>query len=240
MKVLAITTHRPEEVLEPISHMDTENVVLNVETTGGGVPPVWKIVTTVRNAILTHDPDIVLLDAYETIGVVTSLLCLRYRVPVVCRLVGNKWREYSEEFYTRAKDDGNYAELGQYYISMAMNRVTFALASGFVVVSTELKQVAQDQTSCPPERIRVVPVSIDPETMNGSSETARRRMGIDEERVLLTVTNLNYRGKMQGVKRILDEIQPILDERSDVAYVVAGGGRRHADVQEYVEKSFEG
>jgi glycosyltransferase involved in cell wall biosynthesis len=237
MKVLGITAHRAEEIAEPMAQMDAETFVLTIDPPAGLLAQVVETVRAVRTAMVEHDPDVVLLDAYETIGLVTVLLGLRYRTPVVCRLVGDRWREYSDEKIHRAKADRDYPALGRYYLSMAINRLLFRLADGFVVVSTELKSVVERRVGCPPERVHVVHVPLDPATMDGTTQEARRRLGIDERRVVLTVTNLKYEGKLRGVRQILDGIRPLLEERDDVAYVVAGGGRYHEALERDIEDS---
>ena len=57
----------------------------------------------------------------------------------------------------------------------------------------------------------------------------------DAGRRLLTVTNLNFRGKFEGVKQLVDAAVPVLRRRDDLEYVVAGDGRYHESLQRYLD-----
>ena len=238
--MLGITAHRAEEISGPMGNMNAETFVVSIEPRAGYLAQLVETTRSVREAMVTYQPDIVLLDAYETIGIVTVLLGMWYRTPVACRLVGNRWQEYREEKIHRAKAEQDYAALARYYVSMAMNRLLFRLVDGFVVVSTELKSVVEERTGCPPERVHVVHVPIDPAAMNGVAQNARQRLDIDEQWIVLTVTNLKYSGKLNGVRQILDGIRPLLEERDDVAYVVAGGGQYHPTLERHIKDAFDG
>jgi glycosyltransferase involved in cell wall biosynthesis len=109
-----------------------------------------------------------------------------------------------------------------------LNRYIFDRADGFVTVSTALRDVVTDRTGCPHERIGVVPIPITTDAFRtGSAAAARAAFGIDTERVLLTVTNLTFRAKYDGVRTILSEVLPLLRADDELSYVVAGGGQYH-------------
>lgn len=57
----------------------------------------------------------------------------------------------------------------------------------------------------------------------------------DENVRILTVTNLRYQQKAQGIMTILDGLQPLFDRDERLQYMIAGDGRAFEEVAEYVE-----
>lgn len=224
--LLVFTSHRPAEVVEPLRETDLDVTVVSVD--GGSLPA--RAVTTVRRtrrALATHDPDAVLLDCYEVMGALVTLLAGHYDVPVVDRLVGDTWLRF-ENGIREANADGELRRAATYRAILALDEFVFGRASGFVVVSDQLGEVVRDRTDCPPERIGTVPVPA-PGT-DGSVDDADR-FGIESDRVLLTVTNLKYRAKLRGVETVVSEVVPLLEADPDLAYVVAGGGEYASELR---------
>jgi len=52
---------------------------------------------------------------------------------------------------------------------------------------------------------------------------------------VLTVTNLRYKEKYDGVTTILEGLKPLFDERPDLTYAIAGGGRHLSALENYVQ-----
>jgi len=85
-----------------------------------------------------------------------------------------------------------------------------------------------------------VPVPLTTDTLEeGSGAAGRRALGIEEETVVLTVTNLKFEEKLEGVETTLSELAPLLRNDSELAYVVAGGGRHEAELRAEVERRFD-
>ncbi|WP_123621983.1 glycosyltransferase family 4 protein [Halorubrum sp. CSM-61] len=220
--VLVFTSHRPEEVVEPLRETDLDVAVVSVSD-DGSLPS--RAVTTVRRtrrALADHDPDAVLLDCYEAMGALVTLLADRRGVPLVDRLVGDTWLRF-ENGIREATADGEWGRAASYRAILAVDEFVFSRASGFLVVSDQLGEVVRRRTGCPPERIGTVPVPA-PGVKGGSPAGDAGRFGIDAGRVLLTVTNLKYRAKLRGVETALEDLVPLLDADPDLAYVIAGGG----------------
>jgi glycosyltransferase involved in cell wall biosynthesis len=226
--VLAVTAHRPEEVIASLSGMDAETRVLSIDASVG---PLRRVVTTTRRtrqAINEIQPDILLLDAYETIGAPATIVARHHDVPIVARLVADIWRKVEDEQLAVAREEGDLVGYSAHRVSHALNSFVLKRAAGFVAVSSALQTVIQRRTGHPPENIGVVPVPVTTDTgESGSASQARTRFGLGEKRVLLTVTNLDFRAKLDGVRRIVSEIAPLLRADEELAYLVAGGGRYH-------------
>ncbi|WP_144920665.1 glycosyltransferase family 4 protein [Halorubrum salsamenti] len=236
LSLLVFTSHRPEEVVEPLRETALDVAVVSVDD-GGSLPS--RSVATVRRtrrALAAHDPDAVLLDCYEAMGALVTLLADRRGVPVVDRLVGDTWLRF-ENGTREAKADGEWGRVAAYRAILGVDEFVFSRASGFVVVSDQLGEVVRRRTGCPPDRVGKVPVPAPggggraeegTEAEGGTGTIAPSddgdRFGVDADRVLLTVTNLKYRAKLRGVETALEEVLPLLEADPDLAYVVAGGG----------------
>ncbi|WP_418286672.1 glycosyltransferase family 4 protein [Halorubrum sp. DTA46] len=233
--VVAFTSHRPTEVVGPLRESDLDAEVVCVAADGSFVDRCVETVRRTRSALRRRDPDAVLLDCFEVMGVLVTLLSMAYRVPVVARLVGDTWLRF-ENAIRDARAAGRYRRAAYYRLALSIDEFVFARAIGFVVVSDALGEIVAERTSCPADRIRTVPVP-DPAleaTADGGASAAgadgnrdagpARKHGIEAETVLLTVTNLTYRAKLRGVDTVLDAVCPLLERDPGLAYVVAGGG----------------
>lgn len=240
LSLLVFTSHRPEEVVEPLRETDLDVAVVSVDD-GGSLPS--RAVATVRRtrrALAVHEPDAVLLDCYEAMGALVTLLADRRGVPVVDRLVGDTWLRF-ENGIREAKREGEWGRAAGYRAVLGVDEFVFSRASGFVVVSEQLGEVVRRRTGSPPERIGNVPVPAPgggAGAGGGETEpaTGGDRFGIDADRVLLTVTNLKYRAKLRGVETALEELLPLLEADPDLAYVVAGGGEYASELRSVLDE----
>lgn len=238
MKVLIVSSFRTGEVAEPAAHMQSAVEIVEVDRAGGLIERDVRVFVGTVRAIRRHDPDVALLDCFESMGFIAATICLLFRVPIIPRLVGDNWRTIGEEELARARTSGVMAVVVN-RLSTLLNEYIYRLASGFVVVSNDLADTVARRTGCPPDRIAVVPLPMAAEPA-GSAGEARRAHDIREDRVLLTVTNLNFRAKLDGVLTILEELRGTLEAQEDLGYVIAGGGFYHDRLVEEIDEAFGG
>lgn len=242
LSVLAVTSYRPEEIRNSVVGTDADVRILTLDSDVGPIARARTAVRRAGRAIRQHEPDLVLLDVYETIGAPVTWVASRYDVPIVARLVGDPWRKLTEERIEPARERRDPLEYVLNRTSHRLNRYVFERAAGFVVVSTELRHVVERRTGCAPERIGVVPVPVTTETGGSRSESAaaaQASLDVNTERVLLTVTNLKFRSKLTGVEAIVSEVRPLLRADPNLTYIVAGGGRYHSELVSALEERID-
>lgn len=237
-RVLVVTSFRKEEVTSPVECMTVPATVVTIEPSTARVGHVLETYEQVRTALSTHEPDVVLLDCYETMGVVVTALASRHDVPIVARLVGDSWRGYEQPALSELQGVGDVRRYALNRASHRLNRYIFRRVDGFVTVSHELKAIASSRTGCPAERIGVVPVPMTVDTLNGSETAGRDHTGVDERRTVLTVTNLNFREKFEGVELALSELKPLLEADDELCYVIAGSGHFLEPLEATIEELF--
>lgn len=233
-RILGFTDLRRRELETPLSAAGYEGDLIAVDPDGS----LWDRTTTQLvegyRAGRGDPPELVL--AYNGSGVLGILAVLFgwwFAVPVVVRVNGDVFRQHRErvhEHWSRRE----YAAAAAYALQAALTRLTFARADGFIVVSEELREVVHDRTGAPRSRIAVVhnPVPlVDPEGDGGTAVAPADGTA----RTLLTVTNLNFRGKLAGVETVIDEIWPTLPD--DVEYIIAGDGIYGGELEAYVEST---
>lgn len=239
LSVLVVTSYRPEEVLVPATWMNAETSVIRIDGENGPLRRGIEAARRTRRALRTHEPDVILLDCFEAIGAPVVAVATRYETPVVARLVAHIWRKMEDEVLAPAREQRKPLQYVRHRLSYQLNEYIFDRVDGFIVVSTELADVVSRRTDCPRERIGVVPVPVTTE-ISRSRDTApvREEFEITTDRVLLTVTNLNFRAKFDGVETILSEVAPLLRATPDLSYVIAGGGQYHSDVTAAIDEQF--
>ena len=238
LSVLIVTSHRPEEVLTPAAAMDADTAVIRIDGDDGPAKRGIEAARQTRHFLRTREPDVILLDCFEAIGAPVVEMAVQYDTPVVARLVADIWRKMETEALGPAHEQWNPLAYAHHRLGYQLNEFIFNRVDGFVVVSTELADVVSLRTGCPRERVGVVPVPVTADGNNSRDDTPAEEFGITTERVLLTVTNLKFRAKFDGIETILSEVGPVLRSNPDLSYVIAGGGQYHSDVLRAIDERF--
>jgi glycosyltransferase involved in cell wall biosynthesis len=250
LRVLVVTAGRAHEVTTPLRRTDCEVGTVGMDGSAGFLARNFEVVRRTWRATRQDDPDVVLIDVSALLGFLAAFVAVLAGSPVVCRFKGDNRRTLLERYEFHRDGLTKLLTLG---LSLALNRATYALACGHVVVSTELKRVVVDRLGCDPDRVRVIHVPIDPghfeETTTGRAcdeavavgdgERDHNRPDIDADTLILTVTNLRYRGKLRGAETALDGIVPVLVANDDVAYIVLGAGHYYERFRSYVDRAVD-
>ncbi|EMA04651.1 Glycosyltransferase involved in cell wall bisynthesis [Haloarcula vallismortis] len=230
--ILAFTALRPRELTDPLEATGYTGTVINIDndrTLPGRI--FQQIIQGVRNP--DFKPDVVMVyNGTGVLGIISLLFGWYYSAAVIVRVNGNVFRQHREktdEFLT----GGQYGAFLLYSLLGLATRVTYALADGYLVVSEELRHAIQTNTNCSESRIAVVH---NPVPDVSPPEDGQTPIGpAQHDRILLTVTNLNYEGKFEGVKQIIDSVGRDLPD--DVGYVIAGGGIYLEELRAYLDQA---
>ncbi|WP_086888354.1 glycosyltransferase family 4 protein [Natrarchaeobaculum aegyptiacum] len=232
MNVLVVTSHRPWELTEPLETTDVSVTTLEIDASRSLVQRTIDTVRGLYREFRGDRPDIVVVDVYEVSGLLTLLFSRLARTNVVVRLVGDRTGGVLLDQIQSARASGDRRSELVYRLMYLLSSVVISNADGAIVVSTDLKRTLCSRGTFRPERVAVVPVPFRMETLSdgGNTVDTNRRQLVQEEQVaeprtrLLTVTNLKYQSKYDGVRTILSEITPLLGTHEDLEYVIAGGG----------------
>ncbi|PSP43351.1 glycosyl transferase family 1 [Halobacteriales archaeon QH_6_64_20] len=112
----------------------------------------------------------------------------------------------------------------------ARTRWSTRVADALFVLSDVTRERLADRY--PVERARTVgrPIPVSRYASNASDPARSRR----DERVALTVTNLRYEGKFDGVRTILDGLKSLFERDDSLRYRIAGAGRYLPALPEHV------
>lgn len=232
MRIIVVTSSRASEVTDPIKYLDVKTTIVQVDPTESFIRRNIRLLLETRQSIRRHKPDAILLDSLEMTGFLVMLLSMWYRIPYICRLVGEQWRVL-KELYRPDRGHGQLRRL-RYHLSLYLNECIYANASGFITVSEELGEAIRQRTNHSRDQIETVPVPLTNDWNGGSANTARHQFNITESKIILTVTNLSFHKKYEGVQEIIDDLCDVLREYEDTAYIVAGDGTYYEDLLRYI------
>ncbi|WP_224447674.1 glycosyltransferase family 4 protein [Haloprofundus salilacus] len=239
MRVVGFTDLRPFELEAPLSAMDADSVVVALDPGANALERTVSQLRRGRAALRADDTDaIVVYNGSGMLGIVAVFLSLVYGVPLVVRANGDLFRQHDEK-RREHRQTGRWGAWLGYCGLAALTRVTFHYADGFVAVSESLAETLAGQTRCPRERIHVVPGPVTPSQYrpnpiaDGASDSDTGSMTV------LTVTNLQYRGKYLGARRLVDAMVELGERRDDVSFVIAGDGLYFDALERYVESRVE-
>ncbi|WP_458207719.1 glycosyltransferase family 4 protein [Haladaptatus sp. NG-SE-30] len=232
--VLGLTNMRVEEMKAPFNAMGSRGTLLTVDPSEG-VRAYLTAFVRGRRLLSKRDSDAVLVySGAGLLGVLGVLLSQWADVPLLVRQNGDVVRQHDESLREYWYDRDWWSLVVQALFA-SLTRITFRLADGYVPVSAALAAVVQRQTETPSERIVPVPNPVEVDEYDGPER------GIPFERttngdLLLTVTNLDFHGKYEGVTEIVAAMLPILRQRPDVEYIVAGDGRYYEPLKRFLDE----
>lgn len=227
MHVLGLTNMRFSEMRDPFEAMGEHGSLVTIDT-DGGVQAYLSAFRRGRRYIEEWDSDAILVyNGSGLIGIVGALLSHIYEIPLLIRINGDIIRQHREQAIQHI-ERREWWSLGMHALFASMTRITFRYATGFVPVSETLVDVLSDQTGDSVERFVPVPNPVRVEEYAiTESQVPSYRTGSGT--LLLTVTNLNFRGKYEGVVELVKSIVPVLRRHPDAEYVIAGDGRYYDD-----------
>lgn len=92
-------------------------------------------------------------------------------------------------------------------------------------VSRHTRRLFLTWASCTPEKVRVLPNTVDERFMPGPKpETLLARYGLHGKKVLLTVSRLAAAERYKGHDRVIRALAELSESHPDIVYVVAGDG----------------
>ncbi|WP_435181716.1 glycosyltransferase family 4 protein [Halorussus sp. AFM4] len=255
LHVLGLADMRVDEMRDPFDALGDRGTLVTVDP-DEGVAAYLAALRRGSRCVDSRDSDAVLVyNGSGLVGTVGTLLGRYHDVPVLIRLNGDIFRQHRETASEQA-GNGEWRSLAAHLPFALLTRAIFRGADGFVPVSAALDDVVGRQTGCPPDRVRSVPnpVSVgdyappadadsapdahaepasEPESDAASATPGVPPVGSGQR--LLTVTNLNFRGKYEGVEQLVDAVVPLLRRREDLQYVIAGDGRYHRRLLEFLD-----
>jgi glycosyltransferase involved in cell wall biosynthesis len=237
IRILGLTNMRIDEMRAPFEELDDRTALLTVDP-DDGIRAYLSVLVSGSRHIERHDTDVILTyNGTGLLGAVGMLLSRYYKIPHMIRLNGDIYRQHREKTLELLKSR-DWKMLATYLPFTLLTRAVFSRADSFLPVTSALTKTIHRQTDCPTERIVPVPNPVradeyaPPETEDGPQDG-------DESQQLLTVTNLNFRGKYEGVTELLDGVVPVLRRRPEVEYVIAGDGRYYERLNWYLEKQMD-
>jgi len=239
MHVLGLTDMRVDEMRDPFEELGARGTLVSIDPEDG-VGAYVGAFRTASECVDRRESDAIL--AYNgsgLVGVVGALLGRRHDVPFLIRQNGDVLRQHRETAVEQIRGR-EWRALAAHLPFALLSRATFGRADGFVPVTETLTATIHRQTGCPTDRIAAAPNPIRAEAYappEGERERGDAADGGDGGPRLVTVTNLDFRGKYEGVTRLLDGIVPLLRRRSGVEYVIAGDGRYHRKLRTYLDET---
>ena len=225
MKLIVLSTNRPEKLQIPLqtTSLNYEFYPLNKNITSLSY---WKTLLSAMYISLNNDYDAILCTGGGLVGVMTIGMSFVTSLDSLIRLNGNPLQSNREARRRALQDKAVIRYIGYYAIHLS-NVIAIKYSDGVLTVSSQLKNEIigmRNDTS-----VEFVPIHV-----NIYGEPVKTK-GCTDGLQILTVTNLGFEGKYQGVKKSVDRLQPFLRKQNEVNYVIAGGGRYLGDLQNYIQ-----
>lgn len=208
--------------MDSLAAADAETTMLTVDESVSRLRGYIRVLIAAQREVSTSSPDVILANYTGIVALIAVAIGRWFGIPTVVRLGGDPvhdFRERRQAFVRRNR----YRLVLKYLVLHAVTLIVFRWATGFVVVSDDLRDRIVQRVRCDATSIIVVPPPIDSQRYaNGS---AGEWVADDKyHRLVVTVTNLNFRGKFEGVCDLLRIMDRVIQREDNVSYVVAGDG----------------
>ena len=219
-KILIHTGERGSRIEEPLAHAG-----FSVVGVAGRTAQSTRLLKFSRLVIVMvkESPDLIFVDSAGLMCVSAYILSKIFRIPLALRLRADIWaiHEEQKEYYSIGR---RMYEL----ILLKMCEAVFERAARLFPVSEYLKGVMKEN-GIKEEKIRVLKISMDARRFHPAKKE-------DESIRLLSVANLNFKRKTEGLIDVIPVIDEIISQYGNVKYQIAGRGRFSKMLEENLKK----
>lgn len=172
-------------------------------------------------ALSEREYDLVQADELLVNGVLACGASIFPGTPFVVSVRG--WADY-----TNAHD-----QYGRFRDASIWLRTTTVLrrASSVIFLSERTRREFEDRYHVDDAAVIGRPIDID--HYRGGTDRRSDALSDDETFDLLTVTNLRYEEKFEGVKTVLDGLEQLFERHDELRYAIAGGGEYQRDLERF-------
>lgn len=242
MNVLVVATDRSQKIAQPLTAVECDVSVVSPNTRTNSFKRNANIIIQTWREITKNEFDVVIVRGTGLIGFACILIGFIFSIPVISRVAGDKFEEYKDHCLHNLK---NRKFIGVLHIILRMILfiICMIFSTGIIVVSEHLRDKYDIFSRLANQTIIVIPVSINIETPGSRDDEHHKVRDLYTEghnldtRLLLTVTNLDFYKKYLGVIQSIQGITPVLQDRPNVEYVIAGNGRYQGCLESYIEET---
>jgi glycosyltransferase involved in cell wall biosynthesis len=235
MRILLVAGHRPWKSAEPLKRVkaDFQTVILNPRR-----PDIANLVTEtvgILSKSITYRPEIVLCHGAIHNSFTALVLVRLISRPFVVRAAGDIFEDYRTNmaYYRKRRQ---IVRLMHRWLIHRMGLFVMHHSNGIITVANHLKEKILSQAGGSLPSIEIVPVPCDISRFTDASADCVSDAQLGRKRIILTVTNLNFEEKLEGLKKALPPLANVLEQRQDVVFLVAGDGFFFDEIKNYIEK----
>lgn len=231
-RLVAFSEHRPEKIAAPVKTMNVDAEVVTVETADYGLRRYIRATWQGCRAVFSMQPNAILADHFGPLTLLAVLLGALTRTPVVVRSGGNPFRMKRKRLREAIHDRRPLDVVVQALHTLNLKIIT-ALVAGYFVVSESLREEFIEELGWGRDKLLVTAVPVDVESLRGGDpEAASDRLGVTEQTVLLTVSNLSFELKYDALAAVAPDVLAVLERHRDAAWVIAGDGEHQGRLVE--------
>lgn len=232
MKILGISVHRGYKLSAPLTCVNHDAIELDVDS---GV--IWRymvLLVRLKNYIGDRKPDVIISRGLTLCGGVSLLFGKLINAKVIVVIPG-----YLREPAALYREPTNrFSDIGVvkrywYILLNSVNRLILKNMDGYIVVSKDLKQSLVNLYNIDEEVIAVNGICIDVERFDNNIQNTKKS-------IVLTVTDFDHKGKMEGAIRAMAAMIPVLRDNQNWKYVIAGNGEHFDAYNSWVEEKIKG
>lgn len=235
--IIGFSDYRPDKIEEPFSSLGGLFQTVTIPTTNFSPVSYLRSIVLGIQWIRRLDPDVILADDVGPLSWIAITMGKLFRIPVIVRLGGNPVKTKTERI--RASWQRNDFATAIFH-SLHLRVIKFVLRRpyGYLVVSKSLMKEIEEDFWVRTDKIAVCPPPVDVEAIRGGdAQRVNEKWSLRDQSVVLTVTNLQYKGKFEALTDILPSMVNVLEKHTDAYWIIVGGGRYQKELQDFISSS---
>lgn len=216
--ILGLSCYR-QRAIQPITREPGNRLITASGSKASMYHSLWE---QGRHAIRKDGFDAILTNHDGIPGVIAAVLSRRYDCPLIVQLGGDPWSALKE----RKRQADTLTEHAKPRILSQARDLTLKSADGIITVSEWLRCRVMGQIGLGPNAVQTIRTPI---------TSLNKERDYDREGIILTITNLNFKGKADAIKtgapNILDAIGEI-----DGRWIIAGEGSYRQSLQNTIKR----
>ncbi|WP_247730642.1 glycosyltransferase family 4 protein [Halovivax limisalsi] len=226
MSFIGFTDARQWKLEEPLNSISDTNETIKIEPRS--ITDYFSMFLSGFKSIRKDNPDILITNNDGLAGFICVFLGLVFRKPTIIHLGGNCWLGHRKKL-KHSFHNVHIMDFFKHSLFILLNHFTFRYVSGCFAVSETIKECVIENTTLTESSVGIVhtPIKRDHHQCINKSDSKR----------LLTVTNMDFKGKIKAIIHSLPAISRTLEEHPDWEYYIVGSGVFSAELEAAIEEA---
>lgn len=164
--------------------------------------------------LYSEDYDCVITNHDSLLAIPAVISAQSNNTSLIIQIGGDSW-ETNDDILTEAINQRNFLLYLKMKVLIKSRDYILPFADGYIALSSHLGSIIEEKALTDKNNICVLPTPFQTNEYYHNITTNK----------IVTISNLDFEGKYRAIKDGLTTIKSVMDDKEDVEYIIAGGGK---------------